>query len=348
MSIITIVGAGMMGSAMSIPASDNGHEVRIVGTPLDRDIIESARKNGYHITLKRQLPDGIKYYQIEELDEALLNCDLLIGGISSFGIEWFGDFVLPKIPKSLPVLLVTKGLHAMEDGTLIPFPDYLATKQGCDNLSINAVGGPCTSYELADRNNTVVAYCGHDINILLKIKEMLSTEYYHINISTDVIGIETAVAMKNAYALGVTLAVGLKEKEHGIGCKEDYNPQAGLFAQGTREMYRLLKLVGGKEESILYGVGDLYVTIFGGRTRKIGTLLGRGLTYTQALKELSGITLESVAITNVAFNALMKLSERGKADINHFPLLSHIYDLINDKTTVNIPWHLFEENGTLK
>ena len=92
----------------------------------------------------------------------------------------------------------------------------------------------------------------------------------------------------------------------------------------------------------------MYVTIFGGRTRKIGTLLGRGLTYTQALKELSGITLESVAITNVAFNALMKLSERGKADINHFPLLSHIYDLINDKTTVNIPWHLFEENGTLK
>ena len=37
MSIITIIGAGMMGSAMSIPASDNGHEVRLVGTPLDRD-----------------------------------------------------------------------------------------------------------------------------------------------------------------------------------------------------------------------------------------------------------------------------------------------------------------------
>jgi glycerol-3-phosphate dehydrogenase (NAD(P)+) len=39
MSIITIVGAGMMGSAMSFPARDNGHQVRLVGTPLDRDII---------------------------------------------------------------------------------------------------------------------------------------------------------------------------------------------------------------------------------------------------------------------------------------------------------------------
>ena len=46
MSIITIVGAGMMGAAMSYPASDRGHEVRLVGTPLDREIIENAKQNG--------------------------------------------------------------------------------------------------------------------------------------------------------------------------------------------------------------------------------------------------------------------------------------------------------------
>ena len=39
MSVITIVGAGQMGSAMSFPTRTNGHEVRIVGTPLDREII---------------------------------------------------------------------------------------------------------------------------------------------------------------------------------------------------------------------------------------------------------------------------------------------------------------------
>ena len=51
MSVITIVGAGMMGSAMATPAADNGHEVRLVGTPLDRDIITRAKEEGYHITL---------------------------------------------------------------------------------------------------------------------------------------------------------------------------------------------------------------------------------------------------------------------------------------------------------
>ena len=60
MGTITIVGSGMMGSAMAFPACDNGHKVRLVGTPLDREIIDRAKTDGYHITLKRRLPDGVE------------------------------------------------------------------------------------------------------------------------------------------------------------------------------------------------------------------------------------------------------------------------------------------------
>ena len=56
MAIITIVGSGMMGSAIGIPASENGHEVRLVGTPLDREIIEHARKTGWHLNTERLGP----------------------------------------------------------------------------------------------------------------------------------------------------------------------------------------------------------------------------------------------------------------------------------------------------
>ena len=52
MATIVIIGAGMMGSAMSVPASDNGHTVRIVGTPLDREIIDHARTEHMHLTMK--------------------------------------------------------------------------------------------------------------------------------------------------------------------------------------------------------------------------------------------------------------------------------------------------------
>ena len=45
MAIITIVGAGMMGSALAFPARENKNEVRVVGTHLDRDIIDFCIEN---------------------------------------------------------------------------------------------------------------------------------------------------------------------------------------------------------------------------------------------------------------------------------------------------------------
>ena len=53
MSIITIIGSGMMGSAMARPASDNGHQVRLVGSPLDDHIIAALKAGKDHPTLKR-------------------------------------------------------------------------------------------------------------------------------------------------------------------------------------------------------------------------------------------------------------------------------------------------------
>lgn len=345
MGIVTIVGAGMMGSAMSFPASDNGHEVRLVGTPLDHDIIVSVKESGIHPKLRRKLPDCVKPFQIEELESALEGTDLLIGGVSSFGVEWFTKNVLPLVPDTVPVLSVTKGLEDQPDGRLLTFPHVMARKLPFErNLSLNAIGGPCTSYELADRCHSAVVFCGGDPMVLLKLKSMLEAPYYHISLSTDVIGVECAVALKNAYALGVSLAIGLFEREDDQGHHEAYNPQAALFGQSIREMSQLIKMVGGNEENIIYAAGDLYVTVFGGRTRKLGILLGRGLSFDEAMVELEGITLESIAITKSITRAVHKLEVTGLIDMSDFPLLAHISAIINDNIPVSIPWKSFETN----
>ncbi len=342
MSVITIVGAGMMGSAMSVPAADNGHEVRLVGTPLDREIIERLQTDGVHPKHQRKLPAAVRFLQIEELMPATAGADLLINGVSSFGVDWFTRDVLPLIPVNLPVLSVTKGLAEAED-RLIPFPHDMAQRmRPRRQLSLNAVGGPCTSYELADRNHSAVAFCGDDLNTLARMKQMLATPYYHINLSTDVMGVECGVALKNCYALGVSLAVGLEESRHGIGCAQTYNPQAALFGQSVREMARWLNLLGGRAESLPFAAGDLYVTIFGGRTRKLGTLLGRGLPFARAMDELAGITLESVAIATTTARVLRRRAANGKAKLSDYPLLVHIDEIINNGARVNIPWESFE------
>ena len=97
MATVTIIGAGMMGSALAFPARENGHEVRLVGTHLDREIIDTCRKTNQHPKFEKPFPDGVKYYQVEEVETAIAGSTMIIGGVSSFGVDWFGDEILPKI-----------------------------------------------------------------------------------------------------------------------------------------------------------------------------------------------------------------------------------------------------------
>ncbi len=342
MSIITIIGAGMMGTAIGYPAAGNGHEIRLVGTPLDDAIIDHAIATGTHLTMKRPIPAGFKFYHFVQLDEAMKGADLVISGVSSFGVDWFSDNILPIIPEDMPILGITKGMVDLPDGSLISYPEYYRMKHPGRKMRLNAVGGPCTSYELADHDPTEVCFCGDEPELLKWIKSLFECDYYHISLSTDIRGVECAVAMKNAYALGVSLAIGLSERIEGVGGKEHYNSQAALFGQSIREMRRLIRLSGSDDDNIILGAGDLYVTVFGGRTRKIGTLLGRGLTFEQAMDELKGVTLESIVIATRTARAVRRLIELGKATEAQFPLLMHIDELINQGKPVNIPWNKFE------
>ena len=194
---------------------------------------------------------------------------------------------------------------------------------------------------VADRDPTVVTFCGRDISTLRWIKSLFETDFYHISLSTDVRGVECAVAMKNAYALGVCLAIGMSYRREGREF-EHYNSQAALFGQAVREMSRLIGLCGGRADNIMLGAGDLYVTVFGGRTRKIGILLGSGMSFDEAMKKLTGVTLESVVIAGRTAVAVRELIAAGRALESDFPLILHVDDIIRRGEPVNIPWRAFE------
>ena len=342
MSALTFIGAGQMASALTFPVMENGHEVRLVGTPLDREIINELRRSDYHMNLKRTLPHGVRYFQIEEVEEALQGTDVVLNGVSSFGLDWFCDEMLPILPENAPVISVTKGMVDTEEGELIPYPFIMEQRLPAGKkLDINAIGGPCTSYELADHDDSHVAFCGRNMETLKYLKSIFACPYYHVSLSQDIVGVECAVAMKNAYALGVSLAVGLAEKRDGRIGAIHYNSQAALFGQSLREMIRLIDLIGGGKENIIFGGGDLYVTIYGGRTRKIGTLLGRGLSFEEAMQELSGVTLESIVIATRTARAVRRLAEKGVVSLDEFPLMMHVDALINQGASVDIPWDRF-------
>lgn len=341
--IITIIGSGMMGSALAFPASENGNEVRLVGTPLDREIIDECRKSGKHPKFDKTFPDGIKYYQFDQWKTAVEGADFVIGGVSSFGVDWFLDEVLSFLNPSIPVLSVTKGLVNLEDGTLISYPDYWErglAKKGIIR-QICAIGGPCTSYELVFHDQTEVAFCGQDSDTLRMMKQAMGTDYYHISLTNDVIGLESAVALKNGYALAVAMTIGLVNRHFGSDAGLHYNSQAGAFYQAVKEMRFLLEMQGASRDCENIGIGDLYVTVYGGRTRKVGILLGEGKSYKEALDILSGVTLESLVVARRVYKAIARKAELGLVKLSQFPMLCHVAAVLDEGKEAELPWNSF-------
>ena len=337
-----------MGSALAFPARENGNEVRLVGTPLDRDIIDGCRSNDTHPKFDRPFPQGVKYYQFEQWREAVEGCDFIIGGVSSFGVDWFLENVLCELDPSVPVLSVTKGLVNLEDGTLISYPEYWKRELAGRGIhrEVCAIGGPCTSYELVAHDQTQVAFCGYRTDVIKMMKEAMGTDYYHISTTNDVEGLESAVALKNGYALGVAMTIGLVNRDLGADAGLHYNSQAAAFYQAVKEMRCLLEMQHASRDCENMGIGDLYVTVYGGRTRKIGILLGEGRTYQEAMDILSGVTLESLVVSRRVYKAICRKAELGLADMDMFPMLRHVADVLDNGKDAHMPWEDFTFDRT--
>lgn len=226
---------------------------------------------------------------------------------------------------------------------MLTYPEYWKKKLPEESrLKLYAIGGPCTARDLADHDPSFVGYCGPDMDTLRWIRSLFATDYYIISLTKDVAGLECAVALKNGYALGTALAVGMAEKAGDDGI-DHHNSEAALFQQSVKEMLELLRLVGGGMDNIMYAAGDLNVTVAAGRSRTVGLLLGKGLPMEEVLRRLKGQTLEAVVIATRTARAVKALAKAGKVQESDFPLLMHVNALLNERAKLNIPWKEFQK-----
>lgn len=343
MAVITIIGIGQMGSALAFVAAENGNRVRMVGTPVDKKVVDTCRKDGRHPKLETPYPAGLQFYYCEQWQEAVRGSDFVIGAISSYGVTWFLEEILKKMDPAMPVLSAAKGLMDQKDGSLLSYPAYWERellKCGIER-EICALGGPGTADGIIRKDPTLVALCGQDPVLLEKMKNTLQTPCFQLSLTRDTDGLECAVAIKNAYALGVSMALGFVRRKDAGAEVSHCNSQAAVFYQAAREMVRILDLQHARMDSALIGLGDLYVTSTGARTRKLGLLLGEGKTVEEARQILGNITLESLVIVRRLWNALSVKARKGEVDLEEFPLLHFVTDVLDGGDVQDLPWDKF-------
>ncbi len=314
MKSILIIGGGAMGSAFSIPCLEKNNKVTIT-EPYNRFFIKDlSSKKKFHSSLKINLP---KKLQFKDYTKNIFRekFDLIIIALSLPGIDFIGREI-KNIKIKTPILLLTKGLkYDNKSKKILTIPELLKKNYNVSNISV--LKGPCLAKNLANKKLTNVVIANKNIQIAKQIGKIVSTKYYVIEFSKDVIGIEISSAIKNIYSMI-------------IGAGQNLNTSSGLFQRSIIEMKYLTKYFKGKESTILglAGVGDLYVSVAGGRNSKMGNYLGRGFTFRNAKKKfMPKETVEGEKLAKEIAPFILK-----KINKNKIPLMTNLLrSIINNK-----------------
>ena len=271
MKNILIIGGGAMGSAFTFPCIDNNNRVTITEPYSKRFIKDLSSKYKYHSSLKVKLPKKVRFKNFSK-NLLIEKFDLIVIALSLSGINFIGE-ELKRLKVKAPILVLTKGLkYDRKLNKIFTISDQLKKIYNLRNIFV--LKGPCLAKELARKKKTSVIIANQNIKAAKDIGRFISTKYYLIEYSKDVVGIEVSSAIKNIYSMI-------------IGAGQNLNTSSNLFQKSMNEMKYFIRYFKGKEETILglAGVGDLYVSAAGGRNSKMGSYLGRGYTFKSAKKK---------------------------------------------------------------
>jgi glycerol-3-phosphate dehydrogenase (NAD(P)+) len=287
-----VLGAGSWGTALAVHLATKGVDTvlwaRNAGAAAR--ITESRANESYLPGIT--LPESLRV--TAELDE-VAGRDLVLA-VPARAQREVAAKVAPLAPAR--VLCAAKGY---EPETRRRLSLVLAEELG-DASGVAFLAGPSHAEEVVRGIPTTVVVASAREDVAESWQELLHTTTLRVYTNPDVLGAETAAALKNVIAIAAGIADGL-----GFGD----NTKGALLTRGLAEIARLGQALGAQPRTFygLAGVGDLVTTCGSrhSRNRGLGELLGRGLSLEEAL-EKTRMVAEGVETTR---SALAVAAEHG-------------------------------------
>lgn len=290
MAVVTVLGAGSWGTALSIVLADNGHEVRLWTHRKEQaEHINKTHRNEKYLDV--EIPQSIVAYS--NLKKSIQDSDVLVFVVPTDAIRTVAR-QLNDVLEHTPLLIhATKGI---EPDSLKRVSQMIREEMSLYNYEdIVVLSGPSHAEEVALRQPTTVTVSSIHKDHAIYAQSLFINESFRVYTSTDMIGIELGGALKNIIALGAGISDGL-----GFGD----NAKAALLTRGLAEITRLGVSLGANPLTFLGlpGVGDLVVTCTSPHSRnwKAGNLLGKGYSLQEILEKM-GMVVEGVRTTKAAY-----------------------------------------------
>mmetsp|Transcript_34313 Transcript_34313/g.134571 ORF Transcript_34313/g.134571 Transcript_34313/m.134571 type:complete len:413 (-) Transcript_34313:2199-3437(-) len=305
---VAVCGGGSFGTAIAFLLANNGYPVQIlVRKTWVRDEINVERRNPKYFT-EFVLPDNVT--ATIDAEEALTDAKLIVHAVPVQQSRSFFEANTEYFPADAPVLCTSKGLEV----TSLKFMCELLPEFLPHTKSFAYLSGPSFAREMMDQLPTAVVVAADDVDLALRIADMMSSPFFKVFTSSDTIGVEVAGAVKNVIAIAAGICEGL-----GLGT----NSMAALVTRGCSEMRRLALNMGASPITLsgLSGVGDTFLTCFGplSRNRNVGVRLGKGETLESILSSsrqvAEGVTTAE-ALVGMLLNQYNGVSQEDNKEIN--------------------------------
>lgn len=268
---VTVLGAGSWGTAMALLLGRNGHEVRLLArSEADAQSLAARRENVRYLP-GFVLPEVVRYAAMD-------------------GAEPWGDMLVEALPSGAvlerahqmagyPIVCVaSKGLG--EHGVLLSE----VVLEACPGAQVCALSGPNLAAELAKGVPTAAVIACASEEAALAARSAFHAGAFRVYVSSDMVGVEMAGALKNVLAIAAGMSDGL-----GYGD----NTKGTLLSRGLGEIARIGLTRGARLETFLgvAGVGDLFATATSrlSRNYRLGKLIAEGATLEQAKSEIGQV-----------------------------------------------------------
>jgi glycerol-3-phosphate dehydrogenase (NAD(P)+) len=279
--------AGSWGTALARVLADNGHEVRLWTRKKEQAEEINLKRRNEKFLPGADLPSGM--LATVDMAEALEGADMALFVAPSSAMRDVARMAAPHLNSGTLVIHATKGF---ETASRKRMSTVLAEELGRDENCIVVLSGPSHAEEVINRHPTTVVVASRDPACAEAAQDFFMNEaYFRVYTNPDMIGVETAGAVKNIIALGAGLSDGL-----GFGD----NAKAALITRGLAEIARLGSVMGANPLTFagLAGVGDLIVTCTSPHSRnwRAGSMLAKGLPLAEVLERM-GMVVEGVRTT---------------------------------------------------
>lgn len=286
---VSVLGAGAMGSALTVPLVDNGHDVALWATEYDREIQDALEAGRDHPRLDAPLPDAVRLHGPDGLAEALEAAEIVVMGVSSGGVLPVLKRIVPHLSPEVTLVTIAKGILELDTEPRLMHAGIHEALQAhgvADPPEVVPLAGPSIAAELAARSPTAVDCAAPKRRAAERVAGVFGTESFVLHPTDDVSGLEVCLGFKNIYAIALAWPSGLADRADGSSGMTNF--KALLFLQTLRELKTLVRARDGDPATVdgLAGLGDLVTTSDAGRNGTLGRLLGTGRTAEEALAHL--------------------------------------------------------------